>query len=536
MAIIIKDLGVVTAYAYAVLGGYTGTEEEFTELLGNIAIDLSQIENLQVVVNGLPAGESPTASYSNGVLTLGIPKGDKGDGIAHVNITTLAAGSQATASYDATTETLSLGIPKGDKGDPGATGNGVQSIAKTGTSGNVDTYTITYTNGNTTTFTVTNGAVTSVSGKTGAVVLDAGDVAFDDSQTYANGTVGKEVSGLLDSAEDHETRIDILEALEKGRGLTPAQIQQIAASGKADEYFQPGDVIYVKWTDKSPTTPVEYDVPVVVAHIGDVYDQNDVVHHNALWLMWKYTTPQAVAFDAPEAIVETGPVFEEGYYYYTKNADDSFTEQTVTYGAAIPAGTTYYKHVRSGMAGRLRYGSNDWSQSAFRQWLNSSGGKGDWWTPQHASDVAPAQATSLPGFLTGFEQDWLDIIKPVKVQTSLNTVCDGGVTVITYDKFFLPSLEQMYGSPQAAGIEGVYWEYWKDVTGLSSPSNGSSTNTNAARQIPTVAAPTGAAVYVRLRSSLRSTAYYTWFVSSPGYLGYGSANSAFRAQPACVIY
>ena len=157
MATIIKDLGVVTAYAYAVLGGYTGTEEEFTELLGNIAIDLSQIENLQVVVNGLPAGESPTASYSNGVLTLGIPKGDKGDGIAHVSITTLAAGSQATASYDATTETLSLGIPRGDKGDTGSTGVGITSITKTSTSGLVDTYTITYTNGDTDTFEVHNG-------------------------------------------------------------------------------------------------------------------------------------------------------------------------------------------------------------------------------------------------------------------------------------------------------------------------------------------------------------------------------------------
>lgn len=54
---------------------------------------------------------------------------------------------------------------KGDKGDTGntgqtgATGNGISTIAKTGTSGNVDTYTITYTNGTTTTFDVTNANV-----------------------------------------------------------------------------------------------------------------------------------------------------------------------------------------------------------------------------------------------------------------------------------------------------------------------------------------------------------------------------------------
>lgn len=43
------------------------------------------------------------------------------------------------------------------KGITGDTGNGIASITKTGTSGLVDTYTITYTNGNTSTFTVTNG-------------------------------------------------------------------------------------------------------------------------------------------------------------------------------------------------------------------------------------------------------------------------------------------------------------------------------------------------------------------------------------------
>lgn len=44
--------------------------------------------------------------------------------------------------------------PKGDKGDDG---NGIANIAKTSTSGLVDTYTITYTDGSTSTFEVTNG-------------------------------------------------------------------------------------------------------------------------------------------------------------------------------------------------------------------------------------------------------------------------------------------------------------------------------------------------------------------------------------------
>lgn len=48
-------------------------------------------------------------------------------------------------------------LKTGPKGDIGDTGNGISSIEKTGTSGLVDTYTITYTDGTTSTFQVTNG-------------------------------------------------------------------------------------------------------------------------------------------------------------------------------------------------------------------------------------------------------------------------------------------------------------------------------------------------------------------------------------------
>ena len=115
-------------------------------------------------------------------------------------------------------------------------------------------------------------------------------------------------------------------------------------------------------------------------------------------------------------------------------------------------------------------------------------------------------------------------------------VTDGGVTDITYDRFFLPSLEQMYGNPQAAGVEGDYWEYWKEETGLDAPSNGSS-DTNEARKIPSVVNyPRGSAVDCRLRSAGRGNGYSVWHVDAGGYLSSYSANAARRSLPACVIY
>lgn len=90
-------------------------------------------------------------------------------------------------------------------GADGADGVGIVSIAKTGTSGLVDTYTITYTNGNTSTFTVTNGQ----DGTGGSIdaltdtnidtqTLDTGNVLIYDATTgkWKNGQV--DVSNKMD--------------------------------------------------------------------------------------------------------------------------------------------------------------------------------------------------------------------------------------------------------------------------------------------------------------------------------------------------
>lgn len=97
---------------------------------------------------------------------------DGADGVGIVSITYKSEDAQGNYIYTvALSDSTSYDItcPKGAKGDTGATGAtgadgqdgadgvGITSITKTGTSGLVDTYTITYTNGTTSTFTVTNG-------------------------------------------------------------------------------------------------------------------------------------------------------------------------------------------------------------------------------------------------------------------------------------------------------------------------------------------------------------------------------------------
>ena len=80
--------------------------------------------------------------------------GATGNGIASA---VLNADYTLTLNFtDGTSYTTPNSI-RGETGATGATGNGIASITKTGTSGLIDTYTITFTDSTTTTFQVTNG-------------------------------------------------------------------------------------------------------------------------------------------------------------------------------------------------------------------------------------------------------------------------------------------------------------------------------------------------------------------------------------------
>ena len=96
-------------------------------------------------------------------------KGEKGDtGATGNGISSVVLNNDYTLTINFTdgTSTTTTSIrgatgaqgPQGETGPQGATGNGISTVAKTGTSGLVDTYTITFTDGTTTTFTVTNGS------------------------------------------------------------------------------------------------------------------------------------------------------------------------------------------------------------------------------------------------------------------------------------------------------------------------------------------------------------------------------------------
>ena len=103
--------------------------------------------------------------------------------------------------------------------------------------------------------------------------------------------------------------------------------------------------------------------------------------------------------------------------------------------------------------------------------------------------------------------------------------------MVTYDKIFLPSLEEIYCSPQVSG-EGTYWPYWKERTGAKTPQ--ALWQTYPLRITRDLAQRT-VGRYVRLRSAGRGGGNTAFGVYSSGYVGIWYAIYAIRCAPACKM-
>lgn len=102
MSVITKDLGMVTAYAYAVSKGYTGTEEQFAELMASYA---------STAQTAVEAAERAVAAQGAAELAQG--KAEDAQGVAEGKATE-ASGSADSASADALkAEGLAVGQQNG---------------------------------------------------------------------------------------------------------------------------------------------------------------------------------------------------------------------------------------------------------------------------------------------------------------------------------------------------------------------------------------------------------------------------------------
>ena len=363
-----------------------------------------------------------------------------------------------------------------------------------------------------------------------------------------------------------------------------AGLADLADSGLFGSAYGIGDQFVDTWNDTA--TNQEYTYPFQLNHIGDVELQDGETLQNRPFLQAHYAHPFGVQFSHQRAFLRCPSGLEAGTYYvtiesawgtnvgagdvvcftttvevpaggrisgmygapdqsksnwkiYTHSADGKTVLETIT-PTFTTSGTslgTIKASVRNGDLNSMQetaYGWDRWKTSALRQYLNSAAAVGAWWTAQDDWDIAPTELTTKPGFLSGCSEDFVNSIKTVKVVTYPNTVNDdpgGNTPDITYDRVFIPSLEQIYCVPQKAG-EGEYHEYWKRRSGASSPQPTSQTYPN---MITYAVENHASAQNVRLRSAARGGAYYVWSVYASGYVYSNSASGSFRFAPLVVL-
>ena len=277
-------------------------------------------------------------------------------------------------------------------------------------------------------------------------------------------------------------------------------------------------------------------------------------------------------FDAPESICQVNSDLPAGTYHFTITAYDQWTAGTYQFitTKTVPSGgricvsgqypyqgnitaakvSTYAQGsstaIESGLAitagsegtnlgtagegttnhtHRIAYGSNNYKESAMRQFLNSAAAAGNVWEPQTKFDQAPSWMTTTAGFLNGLDAELQEVLSDVTVPCgSINvyeapdsTVTKGGIYTVT-DKIFLLSNREI-GFTSDIDDGTTVLPYYDGAT-------------NADR-IKYNASSVAADWWERTPTS--GNAYGVRRVNTDGSVNNGGANGAGGLAPACTI-
>lgn len=205
------------------------------------------------------------------------------------------------------------------------------------------------------------------------------------------------------------------------------------------------------------------------------------------------------------------------------------TTNTATESVAITAGSggtnlgTFGEGAINSIQ-RVSYGSNNYKESAMRQFLNSSAAAGSVWTPQTTFDRPPSWQTSLAGYKAGLDQDFLAVVGKVVLPCSANNIYEAPDSSITKgtaytlnDEFYLASRAEIFGSHDV-----------NDGTVLFPFYEGAG---NADR----IKYRDGSAAYWWLRTPTSGYALVVRRVLSDGTVSHSYAHGAHGLAPACTI-
>ncbi len=339
-------------------------------------------------------------------------------------------------------------------------------------------------------------------------------------------------------------------------------VQDIVRSGRAAEIFSVGDKFVCEHSEYGllewMVIGIDHDTPA----------DESLTHSMTLRLDTPIKAPQ---YDAPEALffvtketsfpakfftvedktvnfskeLPVGAVLVFPYYNYTNitdtplyvyaTPDDTEPMMTLAVSEGAGMGPPLTSYANQNNIYRARYGSNNWAESAMRQFLNSAADAGKVWSPQNAFDRPPKWSADTAGFLKGMDKDFVDVIGEVKKLT-LSVALDNGVNeaVESTEKFFLLSPVEVYAGDYRTGeiADGKPYAYYSE----------NSSNTGA-----TIKADTNRIVYYNgsvarafLRSPLHNKTEEVCYINAAGEVNAVDANADYSSNsivltPCCCI-
>ena len=327
-----------------------------------------------------------------------------------------------------------------------------------------------------------------------------------------------------------------------------ADVQAIVRAGLADKAFPIGTKMYCR----KDNVTLEWDV------IGIDHDTPaDPQFTHSLTLQPHDCFPTFIQFDAPEALYYCETGLEAGTYHFTLSGTDyQFTASAdiaagrqlmLAFTGNVPSGITVADTkggavsegsitVTAGSGGtaldtdylndinRVIYGSNNYKESAVRQWLCSSAATGSVWTPQNDFDRPPSWTSTADGFMNGMDGDFLAVLGNVTKTTAKNS----GGSDTTTEKFFLLSRSEVYGGLENSVNEGTPYPYYADYSELG---NTAGTGADSNRVKTKNSAPQN----WWLRTSYYSDAYSVRYILQDGSISNVYARGSVSVAPACCV-
>lgn len=364
--------------------------------------------------------------------------------------------------------------------------------------------------------------------------------------------------------------IDIIAGIVKVESW--ADVQKIVRAGMASKIFSIGDQL----TCQRDGIDLVWDI------IGIDHDTPaDPQYSHSLTLQLHDCFPTVLQFDASEAFYYAENGLEAGTYHFAIDSTydatyNDLTSYQFTLTQAVPAGgqltfpwnsranastikvnsfasatsTTAIEQVSvtEGTDGqelgtlaaagdfinnlnsihRVRYGSNNYKESAIRQWLSSSAAAGSVWTHQTKFDRPPSWVSTVDGFMNGMDSDFLAVLGNVTKTTAKNTLTDGGGSDTTTEKFFLLSRSEVYGGVEISGVdEGTAYPYYADYSDLSAAGTGADSNR--------IKYKNGSAQYWWLRTPYPGNGYSGRTVHTTGIVADSNVYNDSGIAPTCCI-